>query len=503
MKTRGHGEGNVEKQIETLIEMAKEILDHFALSDTEMQMVDEYLQKAIDLGSVEAMYLLGQEYDTGYMLTQNIPKAIELYTIAAEKRHQKAVNRLINIYYYDTSNEKRYEQAMEIIDKYSNLDNGHAYYFKGWMYLHGQGVANDTKSGLQYLDVAAKWGHDLRAIKLLEEFYEYGHELFDISQDLIKAAFYHDLAAQQGDKESQYKLAMVKLKGIGTTTDYHGAYQWLWKSALQSYGMAQVELAKFYVSGNLFPKDVSTALLWLLISQNNIVCEEAKTHITECEKEISKAKLTKLQKEAIRLYKNMKHITEGKSELLLLPDKYLELNGFNAEDEVDDNMSGRNQSTQVEPEGDEPVDDTIYPPTEASHERVSQLGKINKISDLFVTFYPNNGKVTFAYQDHKFTTTFLNHFSENCKELLIRHDKHINHGESPVAYYDSNIYDKEIYRERPNRQIVYDFNYALRKLLGIAKDQKPFVWVGKGKDRLLMVNFTLSVKYKPPKRSRK
>jgi len=121
--------------------------------------------------------------------------------------------------------------------------------------------------------------------------------------------------------------------------------------------------------------------------------------------------------------------------------------------------------------------------------QVSEIGKLSLI------LYPKTKLITLNYHDKKKTHKYKDVLSDNCIELLIRHNKHLEHNEAQIGYYESDIYDATKGMERSNRQIVYDFNSDLRKLFQIAKEVKPFEWIGKGKTRSLKANFNLKVKY--------
>ncbi|MBQ6008433.1 MAG: sel1 repeat family protein [Kiritimatiellae bacterium] len=69
-------------------------------------------------------------------------------------------------------------------------------------------------------------------------------------------------AAENGDAEAQYKLALALFKGEGVSQDLAEGKQWLQKSAEQGFVDAQASLAGLFEEGVGFPKDVIQATKW-------------------------------------------------------------------------------------------------------------------------------------------------------------------------------------------------------------------------------------------------
>ncbi len=471
---------SVKDRIKALIEKSSTLLDIWQSDENKLKGI-ALLNEAIELGSYKALFLLGEEYENGGCLAQDLTKAKELYMQSAQNQCQEAVNKLIHIYYHDEDDKEHYARAMSIINQYAIYDNGYAYYMKGWMYLYGQGVTSNTETAIRYLGYSAGFGKYLPSIKLLEEFFEYGHQpdvdkwdFVYIQQDLIKAAIYHEKGAKLGDKESQYKAAICKLEGRGTSKDYHGAFLWLWESSLQNYGLAQVELAKLYTSERLFPKDVKSSLLWLLISQNNIVSEEAQVLINEYEKKVTKVQLMKLQKEAIRLIKVINAEKKMNSEYMLDPHKYLEINGYGNDDDL----------TQSPDEDTKEEDVENNDHKSSNNQAASPLAKWNvqnaKDIKIILNLGDHNKTIVIEHlnknkQRYKLTEIF----SKNMLRLLMQYNTFEKEGTGYISYNGKDVAEKS----RKNHQIVSDFNTEFRKLLGRIGDRdfKAFEWIGKTK----------------------
>lgn len=83
-----------------------------------------------------------------------------------------------------------------------------------------------------------------------------------VAQDLVEAARWLKLAAQQGYAPAQNNLAVCYSTGAGVPKDQAKAIEWIRKSAEQGYARAQCYLGLSYAKGEGVPKDQAQALDW-------------------------------------------------------------------------------------------------------------------------------------------------------------------------------------------------------------------------------------------------
>ena len=69
-------------------------------------------------------------------------------------------------------------------------------------------------------------------------------------------------SAEQGDRYAQYNLAVMLLKGQGTTPDAEEAFQWCCLAAEQGLAEAQRQLGDLYHAGHGVARDVALADAW-------------------------------------------------------------------------------------------------------------------------------------------------------------------------------------------------------------------------------------------------
>ena len=83
-----------------------------------------------------------------------------------------------------------------------------------------------------------------------------------VGQDFVQAAKWYRMAAEQGDVDSQNRLAGLYLAGDGVQQDYAEAARWYRKAADQGDTDAQNELGSLYGNGHGVEKDYVEAYRW-------------------------------------------------------------------------------------------------------------------------------------------------------------------------------------------------------------------------------------------------
>ena len=83
-----------------------------------------------------------------------------------------------------------------------------------------------------------------------------------VTQDLVEAAKWLTLAAEQGYAPAQNNLAVCYSTGAGVPKDQAKAIEWIRKSAEQGYARAQCYLGLSYAKGEGLPRDQAQALEW-------------------------------------------------------------------------------------------------------------------------------------------------------------------------------------------------------------------------------------------------
>jgi uncharacterized protein len=126
---------------------------------------------------------------------------------------------------------------------------------------------------------------DVKAMTLLGELYAGG---LGVRQDDAKAADWYKLAADRGDRNAMFALAMFRLQGRAGPRDRDAAAKLLAAAAKLSHAVAAYDLALLYIEGQLFPQ-VSTvppnccaALRWPAVRKRNMRSARSTSRAAAC-----------------------------------------------------------------------------------------------------------------------------------------------------------------------------------------------------------------------------
>ncbi len=75
--------------------------------------------------------------------------------------------------------------------------------------------------------------------------------------------------ANQGNAESQYKLALMYELGMGIEKNFSQAFAWYQKSANQDYAKAQYNLGIFYALAKGVDKNITQSKFWIRKANEN------------------------------------------------------------------------------------------------------------------------------------------------------------------------------------------------------------------------------------------
>ena len=97
----------------------------------------------------------------------------------------------------------------------------------GFMYYHGEGVAQDNKRAVSLFEQAAMAG-DFESARNLGTMYEYG---MGVDQNDMRAVSWYLVAAELGEPNSQFAASVMYYKGQGVARDRVEAAKW-WTVAM-------------------------------------------------------------------------------------------------------------------------------------------------------------------------------------------------------------------------------------------------------------------------------
>lgn len=117
-------------------------------------------------------------------------------------------------------------------------------------------MSDEKRNSTNDLKVRAEAGEAAAQLQLARQFSDGG------VPDLVSAARWFRRAAEQGNSEAQYCLAVRHLNGQGVDQDLSEAVKWLRKAADQGHAGAQDSLGVRYATGQGVPQNEAEALKW-------------------------------------------------------------------------------------------------------------------------------------------------------------------------------------------------------------------------------------------------
>ena len=160
-----------------------------SLSDDDILLANEYLDKAISLNSVSALNTKGLCYLNGWTKDKkkNINKAVEYFKKAIKENYIYAYNNLGNVYEMN----KDYKKAFVCYLKSADEEESWACNKVGLYYYNGTGTKKDLEKSYYYFNLGAqcpiKTRNEWNIYNLVNLFYLKGNASLGIAKDLDKS----------------------------------------------------------------------------------------------------------------------------------------------------------------------------------------------------------------------------------------------------------------------------------------------------------------------------
>ncbi|MEE3343779.1 MAG: tetratricopeptide repeat protein [Bacilli bacterium] len=160
-----------------------------SLSDDDIKLAFEYINKAISLNSISAINTLGLCYLNGYTKNRkkDIDKAINCFKKAANKKYVYAYNNLGKIY----EEEGNYEKAYEYYEKSALEEESWACNKLGLFYLNGIYVDKNIIKAFEYFNIGANSSIDTlckwNIYNLVKYYYLDGNSSIGIEKNIKKS----------------------------------------------------------------------------------------------------------------------------------------------------------------------------------------------------------------------------------------------------------------------------------------------------------------------------
>jgi len=209
----------------------------------------KYLRLAANQGHAAAQYVLST-------MARDRKEAMTLLQSSARQGHAEAQFVLGRFYARGT---ERFEPQLQTAMRYFKLAADQHYaqaeYILALYYLEGTCVQQNVKRAFQLWQLAAVHG-DAAAARRLGALYTSGQGGLGHGWEADKEAFkWHMLAAEQGEAESAFAIALAFGGGIGVDRSMKDAVEFYQKAAKAGHVEAQCELAQIYIAGEFVAQD--------------------------------------------------------------------------------------------------------------------------------------------------------------------------------------------------------------------------------------------------------
>ena len=158
----------------------------------------------------------------------------------------------------DSDHEPFTYEEVEIERKAAEQGNRNAQYNMGYVYYHGEGVAQDYHKAIYWFRKASKQG-EADAQTYLGIMYENGE---GVSKNNVEAVKWFRQSAKQGNMWGQFNLGWMYENGNGVPQNKIAAVHWFQEAAEQGLADAQNLLGEAYYYGESIAKDWSKSVEW-------------------------------------------------------------------------------------------------------------------------------------------------------------------------------------------------------------------------------------------------
>lgn len=228
----------------------------------------KWIRRAADQGDAEAQFEMGGMYSVGAGVPQDYAETARWYRRAAEQGYVDAQFLLWMVHHDGRGVPKDPVEAARWLRMAAEQGHADAQFKLGMLYIEGDGVPEDGAEAVRWLHRAAQQGH----AQTLEMFGDTLDELASLDATLEDAgdgskaqgdAGFNQLlgAAEGGDAEAQYELAVAYAEGRGGVDNDERTKQvllWATRAANQGHPGAMAEVGSLYMG-----TDDVMALRWL------------------------------------------------------------------------------------------------------------------------------------------------------------------------------------------------------------------------------------------------
>jgi TPR repeat protein len=206
----------------------------------------------------QAQFVLGDNYDQGVYVAQDLKKARALYTDAAAKDQADAINNLGSIYQHGDGVERDSAKARSYYEQGVKLKNAVSQYNLARLLEAGEGGQKDTGKALRLMKQAVK-SNFAEALVTLGYWYDTG---ICVSENPYKAVYWYRKAARAGSGKGYFNLGCAYAAGTGVLRSSKKAYREFYEGAVYGHPGSMFNVALYNELGEGTKTDLVAAWKW-------------------------------------------------------------------------------------------------------------------------------------------------------------------------------------------------------------------------------------------------
>lgn len=271
-------------------------------------------KQAMEAGHVRASDSLAALYARGALGEPDVPKAMELFLLAAEKGDPYGMHDYGKRLYRAASSDDERKRGMEFLLKAADLGHTYAMNELGAIFMDGVGVTADPERAVRYFDegVARK---DIYSINNLAVAYRSGK---GAPKDEAKALDLFKQASDGGHPFAPRSIARMYRDGIGVEKDPAEAARWFELAAERGDYWAATDRARLALdTGEPKAEQTATRYLALAVGLSEIFPDPKKTALNalgempnKTKKALEKSLIAALDKRSVKDILALKDIDE-------------------------------------------------------------------------------------------------------------------------------------------------------------------------------------------------
>jgi TPR repeat protein len=211
------------------------------------------------LGDPNSMYNLALLYENGKGVSQDYAVARDWFKMAADTGHVASMYYLGVLYVTGSPTLPRnYAEARAWFQKAADQGHPSAMYDLALLYANGLGVIQNYPQALSWYQRAADLGHS----SAMFEVGLYYSEGLGVPRNYKNALHWYARAADQGHDGAMFELGRCYSEGLGVEQDYHAAFRWYQKASDLGNTGAMSALGALYESGHGTERSYLKARQW-------------------------------------------------------------------------------------------------------------------------------------------------------------------------------------------------------------------------------------------------